>query len=180
MIAWFTAWWRRIAAVSLLAAWAASLAWAWSTSAELASARVLRAWDRERNEAESQRTRDLARAYRAADSAQVAYQQEREKNAAIARKQAAAVNLVARPDHECLSALVVQRLRDSADAGVPADSGGAAAGPGPAAGDPGDAAASERDVADWINRAREQYAGCRGQVRAIGVFDRAARGSAAP
>ena len=180
MIAWFTAWWRRIAAVSLLAAWAASLAWAWSTSAELASARVLRAWDRERIEAESQRTRDLARAYRAADSAQVAYQQEREKNAAIARKQAAAVNLVARPDHESLSALVVQRLRDSADAGVPADSGGAAAGPRPAAGDPGDAAASERDVADWINRAREQYAGCRGQVRAIGVFDRAARGSAAP
>lgn len=121
---------------------------------------------------EKQHAAALAAAADLADKAVLSWSTERERNAKLMDAQARAALAAARPDHECLSALVVQRLRDSADAGVPAGAGGAGAGSGAAAADPGNDAArsSEADITDWIGRVREQYDGCRGQVLAFAAL----------
>ncbi len=165
---WWTAWRWAIWLALLLA----SNAWTAYTVDQYVRDRALVRVQQRELQIERAHNAALEAAAARADAAVVSYQQEHEKNAAMARKQAATALAVARPDHECLSALLVRQLRDSPDAGLRAGAGGAAAGPGAAAADPGNDAArsSEADITDWIGRVREQYDGCRGQVLAFAAL----------
>lgn len=167
---WVDRWARWLAAGAIAAVLIISHAWTWSTSAELAGARVLRAWDKERLDAAGAQARDYLKAYKALDAAQVQYHREVQENAATARKQASAARSLT-TGRECLSAELVRVLNAGApDAELSADTGVAAAGSGAAAADSGHAA-SDADVNDWIEQVRAQYGVCRARIRAIGRFD---------
>lgn len=162
---WWLAWrWAVFAAMLLV-----TNVWSWTTGAELARDRADRGVMKRDLALEQQRNRDLLRIQNALDTATLSWTKERERNAILARQRATAALAAARPDHECLSALVVQRLRDSADPGVPAGAGGAAAGSGAAAADPGNAS-SESDITGWIADVRERFDALRGQLRAIAAL----------
>ena len=168
MIATLRAWWLAWRWAVWLAVLAATNIWSWTTGAELARDRADRGVLKRDLTIEQQRNRDLLRIQNALDTATVAWTKERDRNAILAQQRATAALAAARLDHECLSALVVQRLRDSADS-LPAGAGGAADGPGAAAADPGNAA-SEADFTGWIADARERYDALRGQLRAIAAL----------
>jgi hypothetical protein len=162
---WWLAWrWACFAAVLLV-----SNVWSWTTGAELARDRADRGVLKRDVQIEQQRNRDILRVQNALDAATLAWTQERDRNAILARQRATAALAAARPDHECLSAVVVGRLRDSPDIGLPAGAGGAAAGPGAAAADTGNAA-SEADITGWVADVRERYDALRGQLRAIAAL----------
>lgn len=112
--------------------------------------------DAERLAAIQQQNRAIHQAQERADAAQVALDQARKTNAATARKMRSAIELAT--GRECLSALVVDRLRNSPDSGVPDTSSTA---------DRPRTGSDDRAVIDAIERLTQYGSDCRAQVNAI-------------